>query len=82
MKSLKSVIIDWITPRGESLVPAIARNVKCDRGYNHDRTGGLLCPADLDWSKDEHVHFYFHPSRLNLPGLSALKKCYVAVTIQ
>lgn len=52
---MKSAIIDWITPRGESLVPAIARNVKCERGYNHDRTGGLLCPADLDWSKDEYV---------------------------
>lgn len=49
-------MIDWITPRGESLVPAIARNVKCERGYNHDRTGGLLCPAGLDWSQDEYAH--------------------------
>lgn len=48
-------MIDWITPRGESLVPTIARNSKCDRGFAHDRTGELLCPADLDWSKDEYV---------------------------
>lgn len=48
-------MIDWITPRGESLVPTIARNSKCERGYGHDKTGGLLCPANLDWSKDECV---------------------------
>jgi hypothetical protein len=52
-KSLKSVIIDWITPRGQSLTPPIARNVKLDRGFNHEVTGGLLCPTGLDWSNSE-----------------------------
>jgi hypothetical protein len=28
----------------------LARNVKLDRGFHHERTGALLCPAGLDWS--------------------------------
>jgi hypothetical protein len=52
-KSLKGVILDWITPRDKPLDPPLARNVKTDRGFHHERTGGLLCPAGLDWSNDE-----------------------------
>ena len=52
-KSLKGAVLDWITPRGQSLVPPLAHNVKVDRGYNHERTGALLCPAGLDWSNPE-----------------------------
>ena len=46
-------LLMWITPRGQSLVPPLARNVKVDRGFNHERTGALLCPAGLDWSNPE-----------------------------
>ena len=28
----------------------ISLNVKVERGFNHDVTGALLCPAGLDWS--------------------------------
>ncbi len=49
-KSLKSVIIDWLVPAGEALIPPIARNIKIDRGFNHEKTGALLCPAGVDWS--------------------------------
>ena len=59
-KSLKSVIIDWITPKGQPLDPPLARNIKTDRGFHHDRTGFLLCPAGLDWSNDEFVHLFCH----------------------
>ncbi|KAJ3540411.1 hypothetical protein NMY22_g4312 [Coprinellus aureogranulatus] len=53
-KSLKGVIIDWISPAdGEPLRPTLARNVKMDRGFNHERTGFLLCPPDIDWSDAE-----------------------------
>jgi len=48
MKSLKSAILDWITPRGQPLSPPIAHNIKTDRGFHHERTGALLCPAGLD----------------------------------
>jgi hypothetical protein len=48
-KSLKGTILDWITPRGQPLNPPLARNVKIDRGFNHERTGALLCPVGLDW---------------------------------
>ncbi|KIJ93139.1 hypothetical protein K443DRAFT_646874 [Laccaria amethystina LaAM-08-1] len=49
-KSLKSAIIDWLTPPGEALIPPIARNMKVDRGYHHEKTGVLLCPTGVDWS--------------------------------
>jgi hypothetical protein len=59
-KSLKGAILDWITPRGQQLNPPLARNIKTDRGFHHERTGALLCPADLDWSNIEYVlSFYF-----------------------
>jgi hypothetical protein len=48
-KSLKGTVIDWIAPDGGSLSPPIPRNSKIDRGFNHNRTGFLLCPAGLDW---------------------------------
>ncbi|KAG2129163.1 hypothetical protein DEU56DRAFT_915282 [Suillus clintonianus] len=52
-KSLKGGVLDWITPKGQNLVPPLARNVKIDRGFHHERTGALLCPAGLDWSHSE-----------------------------
>jgi hypothetical protein len=55
-KSLKGAVLDWITPRGQPLNPPLARNVKTDRGFHHERTGALLCPAGLDWSNTEYVH--------------------------
>ena len=55
-KSLKGPILDWITPRGQCLDPPLARNLKIDRGFHHERTGALLCPTGLDWSKPEYAH--------------------------
>ncbi|KIJ64395.1 hypothetical protein HYDPIDRAFT_28335 [Hydnomerulius pinastri MD-312] len=52
-KGMKSAIIDWITPKGQSLNPHIPRNVKSGRGFNHERTGALLCPAGLDWNNTD-----------------------------
>jgi len=52
-KSLKGAILDWITPRGGSLNPPLARNVKIDRGFHHERTGALLCPTNYNWSDNE-----------------------------
>ena len=49
-KSLKSAIVDWLSPPNEPLIPPIARNVKVDRGFNHQVTGALLCPVGVDWS--------------------------------
>jgi hypothetical protein len=58
-KSLKSVIIDWITPADQPLSPPLPRNVKTARGFNHDRTGFLLCPVGLDWTNAEYGHCTF-----------------------
>ena len=38
---------------GQTLNPPLSRNKKDDRGFNHERTGALLCPIDLDWSNGE-----------------------------
>jgi hypothetical protein len=54
-KSLKGSVLEWITPKGQTLNPPLARNVKLDRGFNHERTGALLCPIDFDWANEEYV---------------------------
>jgi hypothetical protein len=56
---MKTAIVDWITPKGQSLTPHIPRNVKSGRGFNHERTGALLCPAGLDWANTESVPFEY-----------------------
>ncbi|KAF5337961.1 hypothetical protein D9611_014830 [Ephemerocybe angulata] len=53
-KGLKGPILDWIVPpTGEPLQPPLSRNIKVNRGFNHNRTGFLLCPAELDWSNPD-----------------------------
>ena len=47
---MKLAIIDWITPPGQSLDPPLSRKIKTTRGFHHEKTGLLLCPAGLDWS--------------------------------
>lgn len=59
-KGMKAAIIDWITPKGQSLSPHIPRNVKAGRGFQHERTGALLCPAGYEWQNTEYVHALFH----------------------
>ncbi|KAJ3546955.1 hypothetical protein NMY22_g1848 [Coprinellus aureogranulatus] len=67
-KSIKGAIIDWISPAdGEPLRPSLARNMKADRGYNHERTGLLLCPAGMDWS-DPEVKIKLKNKELVVPG--------------
>ncbi|KAJ3539621.1 hypothetical protein NMY22_g4650 [Coprinellus aureogranulatus] len=66
-KSLKGAIVDWITPTGGHLDPPLARNVKINRGFNHDRTGFLLCPAELDW-QDEGVKNQLRNKEIAIAG--------------
>ncbi|KIM60074.1 hypothetical protein SCLCIDRAFT_26864 [Scleroderma citrinum Foug A] len=63
-KGMKGAIIDWITPKGQSLTPHIPRNVKSGRGFNHERTRALLCPAGLDWNNTEYF-FYSLPNQID-----------------
>jgi len=55
MKGMKGAIVDWITLKGQSLNPHIPHNVKVGRGFNHEQTRALLCPAGLDWNNIEYV---------------------------
>jgi hypothetical protein len=48
-KTLKLAVLKWLVPRGQVIIPPLSRNIKSDRGFNHEVTGALLCPADLDW---------------------------------
>lgn len=57
-KTLKSAVLDWISPKGEAIQPPLHRNSKIDRGFNHNLTGSLLCPAGLDWSDPQYVSVY------------------------
>ncbi|KAG1850564.1 hypothetical protein C8R48DRAFT_613481 [Suillus tomentosus] len=52
-KTLKSAILDWICPKGEAIQPPLHRNSKIDRGFNHELTGSLLCPAGLNWNDSQ-----------------------------
>jgi hypothetical protein len=54
-KGLKSAIVDWITPQGQTLDPPISRKIKTVRGFHHERTGALLCPAGLNWASPAYV---------------------------
>ncbi|KAF8229710.1 hypothetical protein L208DRAFT_1479565 [Tricholoma matsutake] len=49
-KSLKGVVLEWISPPSIPVHPPLSWNVKTNRGYHHPTTGALLCPAGLDWS--------------------------------
>jgi hypothetical protein len=49
-KSLKGVVLEWISPPGIPANPPLSRNVKANRGYHHPVTGALLCPAGVDWN--------------------------------
>ncbi|KAG1893129.1 uncharacterized protein F5891DRAFT_1196751 [Suillus fuscotomentosus] len=49
-KTLKSAVLDWVTPKGEAIQPPLHHNSKIDCGFNHPLTGSLLCPAGLDWN--------------------------------
>ncbi|KAG2128227.1 hypothetical protein BD769DRAFT_1628188 [Suillus cothurnatus] len=46
-KTLKSAVLDWISPKGDTIQPHLHRNSKIDRGFNHELTGSLLCPAGM-----------------------------------
>ena len=53
-KSMKGAVLDWIVPCHVPLNPPIAHNVKTNCGYQHFVTGGLLCPAGLNWHDPEY----------------------------
>ncbi|KAG2135057.1 hypothetical protein BD769DRAFT_1665012 [Suillus cothurnatus] len=46
-------VLEWLVPKGQAVIPPLARNIKSDCGFNHEVTGALLCPAGLDWSNVE-----------------------------
>ncbi|KAG1726703.1 uncharacterized protein EDB91DRAFT_1239614 [Suillus paluster] len=52
-KLLKPVVIDWIVPAGEVVLPPLPRNSKINCSFNHPLTGRLLCPTELDWDDEE-----------------------------
>ncbi|KAJ3524297.1 hypothetical protein NMY22_g11059 [Coprinellus aureogranulatus] len=67
-KTLKGAILDWLVePGGDPLRPPLSRNIKWNRGFNHERTGMLLCPPDLDWN-DESIKGQLRDKELIITG--------------
>ncbi|KIJ59551.1 hypothetical protein HYDPIDRAFT_100521 [Hydnomerulius pinastri MD-312] len=66
-KSMKSAIIDWITPKGQTLNPHIPQNMKSGCGFNHEHTGALLCPAGYKWANVE-VKAKLHSGQIQVVG--------------
>lgn len=54
-KGLKGAILDMISSHDQHLHLKLARNSKEGRGFHHECTGALLCPAGLDWNQPESV---------------------------
>ncbi|KAG1827582.1 uncharacterized protein BJ212DRAFT_1443543 [Suillus subaureus] len=51
-KSLKPVVIDWIVPAGEVILPPLPRNSKINRGFNHPLThlqSGVISVSGDQW---------------------------------
>ncbi|KAG2059277.1 hypothetical protein BDR06DRAFT_979902 [Suillus hirtellus] len=61
-KTLKSAILNWISPKGEAIQPPLHRNSKIDHGFNHELMGSLLCPTGLDWNDPQYwpIFLYAH----------------------
>ncbi|KIK17523.1 hypothetical protein PISMIDRAFT_111182, partial [Pisolithus microcarpus 441] len=66
-KSMKAAIIDWITPKGQALIPHIPRNAKMGRGFHHECTSALLCPAGYEWANLE-TKAKLHSGQLQVAG--------------
>ena len=54
-KSLKGVVLDWITPQDQPLRLPLSRSIKTNHSFHHPTTRTLLCPACLDWTNQEFV---------------------------
>ncbi|KAI6012334.1 hypothetical protein EDC04DRAFT_2509389, partial [Pisolithus marmoratus] len=67
MKSMKAAIIDWIAPKGQTLIPHIPRNVKTGQGFHHECTGALLCPVGYEWENSE-TKAKLHSGQLQVAG--------------
>ena len=52
-QSLKSTVLDWIVPIGQTLNLLLNQNKKDDCGFKYECTGTLLCPIVLDWFDNE-----------------------------
>ncbi|KAI5992631.1 hypothetical protein EDC04DRAFT_2872768 [Pisolithus marmoratus] len=66
-KSMKATIIDWITPKGQTLIPHMPRNVKTGQGFHHEHTGALLCPTGYEWENAE-TKAKLHSGQLQVAG--------------
>lgn len=53
---MKGSVLEWITPEGQAIIPPIHPRSKHDRGFHHEQTGALLCPAGVDWGIPQYVN--------------------------
>ncbi|TEB29735.1 hypothetical protein FA13DRAFT_1631768 [Coprinellus micaceus] len=80
LKTMKSAVIDWITPEGGVIIPPLLRNVKTGRGFYHESTRAYLCPTDFDWS-DPTVKAGLRSGQLVMTGLHWSKFLYKGLQV-
>ncbi|KAI6143765.1 hypothetical protein BKA82DRAFT_4331182 [Pisolithus tinctorius] len=49
MANLKQDIVSWLTDLFHPIEPPLRTTTKDERGFMHDVTGKLICPAEFDW---------------------------------
>lgn len=77
---MKGPILEWISV-DKPLVPPLHRRNKCDRGFNHQRTGALLCPTGVDWNDPRQASAFYPLYTFVLMRLySGLKNNFKAVS--
>ncbi|KAI6151179.1 hypothetical protein BKA82DRAFT_4013723 [Pisolithus tinctorius] len=47
--NLKQDIVSWLTDLFHPIEPPLCTTTKDERGFVHDVTGKLICPAEFDW---------------------------------
>lgn len=57
--TIKFAIIEMLQLLDPQAAQGLKPNIKDNRGFHHNLTGRLLCPAYLDWSDNEYYHFGF-----------------------
>ncbi|KAJ3512490.1 hypothetical protein NMY22_g15318 [Coprinellus aureogranulatus] len=66
-KSLKGAVVDWLERQGVRLDPPLSRSMKQKRGFEHERTGFLLCPPQLNWN-DPEIKAQLQSKELTITG--------------
>ncbi|KIN98227.1 hypothetical protein M404DRAFT_10623 [Pisolithus tinctorius Marx 270] len=72
--NLKQDIVSWLTDLFHPIEPPLRTTTKDERGFMHDVTGKLICPAEFDWDLAIHSSVNCIHGSPDLPGPAAKKR--------